>query len=113
MPLATPIERPVTAVGIDEVRKAFEFVPLLFVVLAFQLRPVRAKARRFELDISRNQAAGIDRNVRTNLMLGQMRLCSALNYEAKAGARFRNQTCDWRLELIFGRRRTRQRELRL
>jgi hypothetical protein len=61
LPLASPIERPVAAVGIDEVREPFELVPLLFVVLALQLRRVRPEPRRFKLDISADQAAGIDR----------------------------------------------------
>ena len=67
--LTTSIERPLSAVSVNQVRQALKLLPLRLVVRALQLRRIGPETWGLQLDISANQLIDMDRNIRPNLVL--------------------------------------------
>jgi hypothetical protein len=77
LPVTPQAER--IAIGVNQVRQRLEFVPLILVVLIFELAWIGALSRRLDLDETDQSFFDYDREVRPRFQLGECRLAHELD----------------------------------
>ena len=100
-PFAAPVQCPLIAIGIEQVRQVAELLPLR-PILRLEFGRVRALARRFQFHIPGQERLGDDADIRSPGAFPILHLGQHLDRQPQRRRRPAQQGQHWRFQLIFG-----------